>query len=110
MHRPRLYHVLCAGLLGISAIGLAGCGSGEQQYSEQEMVTTTPADEAKAWLNGVKSSGELDSGAELMKETFAKVDSPNKDQLVKGLEEMINSAGNPSVVKKKATELLKLLE
>lgn len=70
-----------------SFIGLAGCGN----TVESEPVVAAPSPPAKAMLMDVANSGELGSGASLIRDSLTelqKTDSATADPLLKELDEL----------------------
>lgn len=86
----------------------AGCGQVEQQYSQQEVQTITPADNVRSWLTGLTSTGELDSGADSIREVVATLDLPEQAKLSQEFDSLLKLR-NPGQIKAKANEMLKLL-
>lgn len=103
--------IISALLLGSVVVFAAGCGSGQQTYSKQPIKDVTVAENVRNWLNGVATSGQLDSGATIMRGEIEKLraDTTVKvDDLLKGYDDLM-AAKSPQQRKTKAQELIKLL-
>lgn len=95
-------------LLGGCVVCAVGCGgSGEQKYAEQPIVEVKAVDNVRAWLQGVADSGELDSGADTIKDTIQqmKTEGANVDQLLKDADELIAMKAH-NQIKAKAKAML----
>ena len=78
------------------------------QYSKQPIVTVTPAQQVRQWLQGVAESGQLDSGAEVIKDMIEQMresGTTNVDELLTDADELIKMKGT-SQIKAKANEIL----
>lgn len=103
--------IISALVLGSTVLFAAGCGSGQQTYSNQPIKDVTVTENVRNWLNGVAESGQLDSGATVMRGEIEKLraDTTIKvDDLLKGYDELMSSK-SPQQRKAKAQELIKLL-
>jgi hypothetical protein len=99
--------------LAASCFALLGCGAHEQEYSDVEVVTQTPTQQARQWLQGVAQTGQLDSGVETIKDTIgqmreAGVDGATVDALLKDAEQLAALTA-PQQIRTKAQQLLSKL-
>ena len=91
-----------------------GCGGGAVSDHKPPTSTNVPTakEEVASWLKGVAESGEIDSGAELMKAAVDKLKQAgvkNVDAIQKDMTALI-STKESSAIKTKANALLKKLE
>jgi hypothetical protein len=100
-------HLLGSTCLSFSLL-LAGCGVGQQEYSEQPIVKVPPVEQVRGWLEGIAQVGELDSGVDWAKEKFEAIDIPNKDKLIQEMNRL-SAMRDRRQVSAKAKEMLKLL-
>lgn len=98
--------------VAVIAVGMllaAGCGgSGEQSYSEQEVKTPSASEQLRAWLQSVAESGQLDSGAEVMKDKVNALEVPNKSEIAQEYEKLLGMK-SPAQIKTQANKMLGML-
>lgn len=86
----------------------AGCGEVKQEYSQQEIQVISPTDNVRSWLQGLSSSGELDSGADSIRDVLGTLDVPEQAKLSQEYESLLKLR-NPGRIRAKANDMLKLL-
>jgi hypothetical protein len=101
---PRSFSLTCLSL----GLLLAGCGTVQQEYSQQPIERVPPVEQVRGWLEGIAQTGEMDSGLEWAKEKLQSLDVPNKDRLVQEMTRL-SALRDPRQVTAKAKEMLKLL-
>jgi len=105
--------MICPARLRRSAVLLllaicAGCGSSAPQYAEVPSVKEiTPADNVRTFLTGLSESGQIDSGAMILKENLElmKTGGANVDELLKDADELVKMPSGARA-KAKAKEML----
>ncbi len=98
-------------VLAVSPLFVAGCGSPEQEYVQpQATVEVKASDNVRTWLQGVAESGQLDSGASVIKDDIEKlraegVDGATVDELLQDADELIGMSQS-SQITAKANDML----
>lgn len=90
-----------------------GCGDGRETHFEEGTIVTTHTQNVRTWLEGVSQSGQLDSGAMLMKDEVAQMKSEgvdNVDELSSDLDALLAAKGAAQVKAKAKSMLAKLPE
>lgn len=92
------------------SLPLAGCGPAEQKYETSATPAPVPTaeDNVRTWLEGVAASGELDSGADSVKELLSTLSGPNQAELSQKMDAMMK-LNDQNQIKARANEMLKLL-
>ena len=98
------------GLFLCAAVGLAatGCGDGRETHFDEGTIVTTHTDNVRTWLEGVAQSGQLDSGADIMRDEITGMKEEGfatTDALLADFDQLKQAKG-PGAVKAKATEML----
>ena len=90
-------------LIGLALVSLAGCGGGTANIPE-EAVTPPAAPAAKAMLTDVANSGELGSGASMIREALEAMKATDAAKVEPLLKEMTELEGmsDPAKIKAKA--------
>lgn len=99
--------VLCTGLLNFAA----GCGTKQQEVVVEPTVIPTPTENLKASLTDLVTTGQKNSGTELMKDEIEKLrgtEGVDADALMKDFD-MLMAAAQPAQVVAKAKQMLEKL-
>lgn len=91
----------------IFVLSVVGCGGSSQEQDISGTVVTTHTQNVRSWLEGVAQSGQLDSGAMLMKDEIAQLKGEGvekADELQKDLDELLNMK-NPAQIRSKASAM-----
>lgn len=87
---------------------LLGCGDGRETHYDEGTIVSTHTQNVRTWLEGVAQSGQLDSGAMLMKDEVAQMKTEgvdNVDEISSDLDALLNTKG-AAQIKAKAKALL----
>jgi hypothetical protein len=93
-------------LVSAAVLLIAGCGGPKSEKVKPPSVT--PAEAAKTALKEIADSGQVGSGADVIKQSLEKLkgtDAAKADALLKDYETLIKTQ-NPDAVKAKATEMM----
>lgn len=98
-------------LLSFAALLVVGCGDGRETHFDEGTIVPTHTENVRGWLEGVAQSGQLDSGADVMRDEITGMKeegAANADALLADFDQLVKTQA-PAGVKAKATEMLKKL-
>lgn len=91
----------------LALLGMVGCGSGSSSIAPPVAVTPAAAPPVKAMLSDVAASGELGSGASMIREgleALKATDSAKAEGLLKDLD-ALEGLSDPAAIKSKAKSM-----
>ncbi len=95
-------------LFGLVLAVAVGCGDGRETHFDEGTIVATHTEKVRTWLEGVAQTGQLDSGAAIMRDEIAAMEEEghtNTDALLADFEQLEQSR-NPAAVRAKASEML----
>jgi len=99
------------GVLMLCCVLAAGCGDGRETHFDEGTIVATHTENVRSWLQGVAQSGQLDSGADIMRDEIAGMKEEgveSADALLVDFEQLMQARG-AAALKAKAADMLKKL-
>ena len=98
-------------LLSLAAMFAIGCGDGRETHFDEGTIVATHTENVRGWLEGLANSGQLDSGADIMRDEITAMKDEgvtNTDALLADFDQLVKMQ-SPAAIKAKAAEMLKKL-